>query len=392
MDFMDICTVANPTGNLNSPDPRDWWDGSEINIWEDWDKCTEAQIRRWQFSVNKFFGEGDRIASNWLQTFVYNSSTDSLKTAVAKKYEKLPSNQKAGVIYLYMSLCEMFQMSREVKEAMYKFLDIFRRNGVARYTGENVLVVSEEVLGVCKRLDAVGALLEEHVIDVLSGLSICTNSRFRDMFKHLKQSAELENLHVLGTISLDSTPMEQIEPIFDKAIDQYDKLCLAQVWNRTTKGGPSAHHLNSIVDAVDKCWNCNQEGHQARQCPKPRNKATFEKNLRAYKDSVRSRGGGGQGGSGSGGGGGDKKDGPAKGTPEYHRKQWEHNACQMVDGKLYIDCKVCGLNTTHSSRDHKIWVRKGSAYKIMPDHFYAKERARLGQDRVIWATFPMQGW
>jgi hypothetical protein len=229
-------------------------------------------------------------------------------------------------------------------------------------------------------LDAVGALLEEHVIDVLSGLSICTNLRFRDMFKHLKQSAELENLHVLGTISLDSTPMEQIEAIFDKAIDQYDKLCLAQVWNQTTKGGPSAHHLNSIVDAVDKCWNCNQEGHQARQCPKPRNKATFEKNLCAYKDSVRSRGGGGQGGSGSGGGGGGKKDGPAKGTLEYHRKQWEHNACQMVDGKLYINCKVCGLNTTHSSRDHKIWVRKGSAYKIMPDHFYAKECARLGQD------------
>jgi hypothetical protein len=137
MDFMDICTVANLTGNLNSPDPRDWWDGSEINIWEDWDKCTEAQIHRWQFGVNKFFGEGDRIASNWLQTFVYNSSTDSLKTAVAKKYEKLPSNQKGGVIYLYLSLCEMFQMSREVEEAMYKFLDIFKRNGVARYTGEN---------------------------------------------------------------------------------------------------------------------------------------------------------------------------------------------------------------------------------------------------------------
>ena len=58
-------------------------------------------------------------------------------------------------------------MSREVKEAMCKFLDIFKRNGVSRYIGVNVLVVSEEALGVCKRLEAVGALQDEHVLDVL---------------------------------------------------------------------------------------------------------------------------------------------------------------------------------------------------------------------------------
>ena len=61
----------------------------------------------------------------------------------------------------------MFQISCKVKEAMFNFLDIFKRNGVSRYTGENVLVVSEEILGVCKWLDAVKALQEEHVTDVL---------------------------------------------------------------------------------------------------------------------------------------------------------------------------------------------------------------------------------
>jgi hypothetical protein len=33
-------------------------------------------------------------------------------------------------------------MSREVKEAMTKFLYIFKRNGISCYTGENVLVAS----------------------------------------------------------------------------------------------------------------------------------------------------------------------------------------------------------------------------------------------------------
>ena len=101
--------------------------------------------------MNKFFSDEDRIASNWLQVFVYNSSTNSLQTVVTKKYDKLPLNQKGGVIYLFLTLCEIIQMSCEVKEAMFKFLDIFKQNGVSRYMVKNVLVVSKEILGVCKQ-------------------------------------------------------------------------------------------------------------------------------------------------------------------------------------------------------------------------------------------------
>ena len=157
---MDICNVSQLGGNLSSNNPVDWWDGSKVNLWTDWDLCTHKQIWRWQFSVNKFFSDEDRIVSNWLQVFVYNSSTDLLWTAVAKKYNKLPLNQKGGVTYLFLTLCEMFQMSRKVKEAMFKFLEIFKHNVVSRYTGENICVVSEEILGVCKRLDMVKALQE----------------------------------------------------------------------------------------------------------------------------------------------------------------------------------------------------------------------------------------
>jgi hypothetical protein len=83
---------------------------------------------------------------------VYNSSTDSLCTAVDKKYSKLNINQRGGVMYLYYSLTEMFVMSREVTEAMKYFIDLFKKKGVARYTGENVLKISEELLGVASGL------------------------------------------------------------------------------------------------------------------------------------------------------------------------------------------------------------------------------------------------
>lgn len=48
-------------------------------------------------------------------------------------------------------------------------------------------------------------LLEEHVIDVLTGLSICGNPCFRKTFKHLKQWADLGNLDILDTISNSPT-------------------------------------------------------------------------------------------------------------------------------------------------------------------------------------------
>lgn len=182
VDWMDICTIPFLVeSNLDNPDCATWWDSSEINIWQDWDVLTENQVRRWQYSINKRFSDGDRIASNWLYTFVADSSTDSLRTAVLKKYEKLDVSQKGGVIYLFLTLREMFQMSREVEEAMHKFIELFKRTGVSRFTGENLLVVQEQVTGVCKRLDSIGALRPEHVMDILSGLAICTNTKFREI-------------------------------------------------------------------------------------------------------------------------------------------------------------------------------------------------------------------
>ena len=166
MCFMDICNVSQLGGNLSSNNPVDWWGGSEVNLRTDWDLCTHKQIQRWQFSVNKLFSDKDRIASNLLQEIVYNSSTDSLQSAVANKYNRLPLNQKGGVTYLFLTLYKMFQISFKVKEALFKFLDIFKPNGVSHYTGKNVFVVAEEILGICKRLDAVKALQEEHVTDV----------------------------------------------------------------------------------------------------------------------------------------------------------------------------------------------------------------------------------
>ncbi len=122
--------------------------------------------------VKQIFLDGDCIASNWLYTFVADSSTDSLHMAVRKKYDTLDVLQKDGVNYLYLTLCKMFQISPEVDKAIHKFIELFEWTGVSKYVRENLLIVQEQVTGVYKRLDSVGALCSAHVMDVLIRLGI----------------------------------------------------------------------------------------------------------------------------------------------------------------------------------------------------------------------------
>ena len=70
-------------------------------------------------------------------------------------------------------------MPKEVKNAMLAFIEFFKKYGIAKYEGENILVAAEQLLGVCKRLDAVGALTKEHVHD-LDRLEHCQQQQVQE--------------------------------------------------------------------------------------------------------------------------------------------------------------------------------------------------------------------
>ena len=220
-------------------------------------------------------------------------------------------------------------MSREVKDAMLFFLSLFKHKGVSRYVGENVLLASEEILGVCNRLDAGKGLLEEHVIDVLTGLSICGNPHFREMFKHLKQCADLGNLDFLDTITNSDPPLTKIEAILDKAVDVYNKLCVAGSWIKVDKNTQQA-----LTAKANACWNCGGD-HNARQCKKPRDPVTFEKNKKAFEER-RCASGGNNDSRSSGHRSDTRGSNVDKSSPEYQRKVWETAGIKMDGGTLKV--------------------------------------------------------
>ena len=135
-DFMSILLIPNFKPS-SSADPSDWWDESEINLWEDWDKISERQAISWQYCINKRFSEEDRTSSVWLMVFLVNSCSPELNKEIEKKLDKLPNNQRGGVIYLFYLLTSSFKMSREVKKAIQSYLSFWRDKGLSKVQGEN---------------------------------------------------------------------------------------------------------------------------------------------------------------------------------------------------------------------------------------------------------------
>ena len=101
---------------------------------------------------------------------------------------------------------------------MKSFLTFFKKRGVAHYPGETVMVASTELLGGCKRLASVNALTSENVHDVLTGLSICNNARFKEFFSQLARSNDLSNVDILPTIRKSDPPKIKIDKILEKAV------------------------------------------------------------------------------------------------------------------------------------------------------------------------------
>jgi hypothetical protein len=95
----------------------------------------------------------------------------------------------------------------------------------------------------------------------LTGLTVAGNPCFKDTFKFLKQNVDLGHLDMLHTVTMDSTPMKKIEAIMEKAVDTYHMLCIAGTWLPNTSKGGTAGRLNTIVEAVNACWNGGEVGH-----------------------------------------------------------------------------------------------------------------------------------
>ena len=297
---------------------------------------------------------------------------------MGKKYEELEVKLRGGVIYAYLTLREMFEVNRDTQESMQSFLQFFKKRGVAHYPGENVVVASAELLGVSKRLASVNALTSENVHDVLTGLSICNNTRFKEMFSQLARSKDLGNVDILPTIRKSDPPEMQIDKILEKAVSVYSMFCKVSKWNMAKKGGGGGGHkaYKASADPAYKdgvCWNCGEEGCRPKTCKKPQDKARQQRCYEAWKKAGKPKQGSAS----------DKKT-PSVASPssttERQRKVWGASGIHMHNGVLMANYKTCGgLVSSHTTKTHAEWAKDPANFRLPDNHALMIEKAKLAK-------------
>ena len=104
----------------------------------------------------------------------------------------------------------------------------------------------------------VGALREDVIIVILTGLSITSVSEFRKMFNTMLQNAKFGNYALLPRVTNMSSTMEIIEAIFSLATDYYDKMNHSNKWNVANKGG-GAGGSGGSRHLTNACFNCEEQ-------------------------------------------------------------------------------------------------------------------------------------
>ena len=147
----------------------------------------------------------------------------------------------------------MFHMSRETINALKKYLKIFEEKGLRKIRVKKVAVAEKEVVAVCSRLQEAKALPDETVVDVLTGLTLCSVPEFTKMFDFALQRKRMEALELADETEQDT--LKEIKAIMSKAVDSYHSLCMAGKWFLANKS-----------TFLVTCWNCGKKGHGAGNC------------------------------------------------------------------------------------------------------------------------------
>ena len=134
-------------------------------------------------------------------------------------------------------------------------------------------------MAVCHQLSDLGGLTYEKVIDVITGLTICSVPDFVKLFDFLLQQAKVKAVDI---DTHEGNILKQIEEILSKAVDH--SLCTAGTLYVSNKSSG----LSNVV-----CWFCEKEGYYVNKCPQPKDQKKIATNkFSEQKQSSREANGG----------------------------------------------------------------------------------------------------
>ena len=126
-----------------------------------------------------------------------------------------------------------------------------------------------------------------------------------------------------------------------------------------------------------------------KKCDKPLDRDLIKKNCEKYYAAKNKAQGQSAGGGGDKNKNGDKKRKGKDADPvASQRKRWTAAGIQLVDNVLKVNCKECGLNSTHSSGFHAAWANDKSNFCLPDTHHFVVARAERGNSNHTPVSAP----
>ncbi|EJK60944.1 hypothetical protein THAOC_18635, partial [Thalassiosira oceanica] len=270
---------------------------------------------------------------------------------VLTKYDNYQPAYQGGFLWVWLTLKVLFDLNPLKRQACLKYLENFKAEGLKGYEGESVKQATVEFYGISCRLDAAGHLPPDILVILTTGLSIVSHEQFAAYWSHAATSAQFGSLGVLLAdlnVHYQSSDLEVVKQVCNKALDLYMVYCEAEDWTRA-KGRQDPYDRRKGHNGYHFA---NPAAAKAREEDKA-NKSVFPKDAED-KENLKANG-------------------------EYQRKQWSNMGLTMDPNHgIMAQCDHCGaLSSTHDTASHSQWAANPTSFVLSRGHVLNVERAKL---------------
>ena len=163
----------------------------------------------------------ERQDRDWMYTLARNSCTTGLNIKTETARENLEVHQQAGVVYLWLMLDVIVNITDNVTAGLKSRIKAFRQKGLSGMylRGENVEKMVLDMSSIADALDQLGVLPDDAVTDIVQGLSLASHLKFAKMFADY--ASDLKNPLMKGVELDGDTAYEKISTVLTTALESY---------------------------------------------------------------------------------------------------------------------------------------------------------------------------
>ena len=287
-DCIDVFTIVIPSGDITS-DPGVREVTSLFTSYPRLHVDIVANSNTWYhtWTMDKCYAEN----LNFTYEMLRKNTADDLWLKCQEDYEEFSPAQRGGPLMLFLILRRIQDVSEaaidHVKAAVVHLK-------IREIPGENVDKAVSLIKSAYSLFRSASSPCPSYIPDdfnktILLVFQTSSVHAFNNAFKQ-----ELTEAQHLADKTGKVVEWPSISELTKMATAIYHRLLASNKWHATVQtrkkallgAGPATSQAQSRDHSQIKCFNCGEHGHGAKECTKPRDSATFKKNLDASRNSI----------------------------------------------------------------------------------------------------------